>query len=793
MSLPASASSRLGDIDWRWALPRIALVFLVTRLLILGVAVSVEATQPDLVPPAYLLSDDRPILSTLTAWDGAWYRSIAEDGYHAEVVRWPDYAFYPLYPAALRVVSFATLGDTGIAAIVLSNAAFVLALVALYALSVRYLTRERAMFSLWLLALAPGAIAFTLAYTESLFLLLAVAAFLAAENRRPWVVGILVALATLTRPTGILLLVPLAVLYAQRDGWRPTRAWAPLVLAPVAMLLWYAYLWWLTGDPMAAFHAQSYWDVPPDPSAGAAATSDHGSLPLGPVTVGYFVLIGLYTLTLVYVGPERFPVAYRLMVVVVIGSLFLVGRLDFGRPLSGHRVACLLGIRHEGIPHRPDGHPRTVRIAPGGPSLVHLHLERAALTGDEAGLPAGDCRVDSPFDPAAARESTIGRIDEASHTGSCEIACQQLKARAVSACLAERGDTCDADRGHVIALQVSGTEDLSVRWPSAHVRAALLRVVLLALSILGWALFARIVVVNILAMFANPGDPVAGLGEDTYAYWLAGANVIDGEPLYWATTIDEVGGYRYPPPFAQMWAPFSFAPEAVAEWAWRILGVLSIRYMAGSWMVTGLWWLYPGTLYELSFGNVTFQVAALTVAALRGRAEGVFPATLVKFSAVVVVPFLWLRRTETRRGLVLGGVIAAAIVAVSALIASDLWRAYFGVLGAQGSLSFEGTSIIHILPTPASDYLLRIAIAAAIVIASIRFDSPHLAFVASVLAIPTIWEQRLSVLFALLTLEGGMWLKPYLWPWRQSRRPHEAAGAPGEPPMSHPADTLPIT
>ena len=38
-------------IDWRWALPRIALVFLVSRLLVLSVAVAVESTQ---APPNWL-------------------------------------------------------------------------------------------------------------------------------------------------------------------------------------------------------------------------------------------------------------------------------------------------------------------------------------------------------------------------------------------------------------------------------------------------------------------------------------------------------------------------------------------------------------------------------------------------------------------------------------------------------------------------------------------------------------------------------------------------------------------
>ena len=253
------------------------------------------------------------------------------------------------------------------------------------------------------------------------------------------------------------------------------------------------------------------------------------------------------------------------------------------------------------------------------------------------------------------------------------------------------------------------------------------------------------------------------MGRDTYAYWLAGANIAAGEPLYWAEVINDFGAYLYPPPFAQAWVPMSYLPEVVADWGWRLLGVLSVRYMAGSWQVAGLWWLYPGTIIEITAGNVTLQIAALTVAGLRGRAEGIFPATIVKFSAAAVVPFLWLRRPETRHGLVIGGVVAAAVVAVSFVVGPGLWHEYVDDLGGQSAMSMVNPSIIHVLPTPGADFLLRVGIASVIVIASVRYDSPHLAFAAAVLLTPVIWVQKLCVLLALLTLEGGAWLKPYLW------------------------------
>ena len=75
---------------------------------------------------------------------------------------------------------------------------------------------------------------------------------------------------------------------------------------------------------------------------------------------------------------------------------------------------------------------------------------------------------------------------------------------------------------------------------------------------------------------------------------------------------------------------------------------------------------------------------------------------------------------------------------------------------------------MHVLPTPAADFLLRVVVAAVVVVASVRLDSPHLAYVAAFLITPTLWVQRFSVLFALLTLQNDDWLKPYRWPWPTS-------------------------
>ncbi|MDQ3937895.1 MAG: DUF2029 domain-containing protein, partial [Chloroflexota bacterium] len=162
-----------------------------------------------------------------------------------------------------------------------------------------------------------------------------------------------------------------------------------------------------------------------------------------------------------------------------------------------------------------------------------------------------------------------------------------------------------------------------------------------------------------------------GLGYDSYAYWLAGRNVLEGQPLYWLHDEGALGAYRYPPLFAQLWAPFALLPALVFSWAWRIVCLLSLRYLAGSWRNVGLWLLVPFTLTELSIANVTFPVAAMTVMALNGRGWMASWAGAVKFGPLLLLPYLWFARPSMRRSLVLGVIMVGASCAVSFTLAPD--------------------------------------------------------------------------------------------------------------------------
>lgn len=137
-----------------------------------------------------------------------------------------------------------------------------------------------------------------------------------------------------------------------------------------------------------------------------------------------------------------------------------------------------------------------------------------------------------------------------------------------------------------------------------------------------------------------------GLAYDTHAYWLAARNVLDGAPLYQSGPYSALGLYTYPPVFAQLFTPAAPLPELVVTWAWRVTGVLSLRYLVGSWKATVVSCCFVPVLTELAIGNVTLQLAACILFALRDRRGAyVLPwAVALKFGPALVVPYLWLRR-----------------------------------------------------------------------------------------------------------------------------------------------------
>ena len=115
--------------------------------------------------------------NAFTAWerfDALWYLRIAEGGYRLGD---GSAAFFPLYPLAIRGLSFVLSGHPLAAATIVSNAAFWGGLVVTYLLTTSELSERAARATVLLMCLFPTAHFFLMPYSESLFFLLSVTSF----------------------------------------------------------------------------------------------------------------------------------------------------------------------------------------------------------------------------------------------------------------------------------------------------------------------------------------------------------------------------------------------------------------------------------------------------------------------------------------------------------------------------------------------------------------------------------------------------------------------------------------
>src|SRR5215212_4536274 len=185
-------------------------------------------------------------------WDSVFFVRIAEHGYDTASA-----AFYPLYPGLVAVLGRAFFGHYVLAGIVISLAAALGAFALLHRLAEERLGADGAWRTVLYLAIFPMALFLQAVYSESLYLLLVLAAFMTAERGRFTAAGLLSGLAILTRVTGVALLPALAVL-----AWRARnrrRAFAGLALALPVAAVYPLLLWQQIGDPWAFWNAQDQW------------------------------------------------------------------------------------------------------------------------------------------------------------------------------------------------------------------------------------------------------------------------------------------------------------------------------------------------------------------------------------------------------------------------------------------------------------------------------------------------------------------------------------------------------
>jgi len=268
------------------------------------------------------------ILQALTSWDGWWYMGIARGGYQLAPLQLDhhNYAFLPLYPMLVRLLSSPFPGADGLIAVLISHVLFAVALVLLFALGRRHIGDQRAALACFLLAISPFSAVFSMAYGESLFLVLAIGSFLAAERGNRPAAGMLLALSALCRLQGAVLFLPLWILFLRQDSLRPRLSQAWVLLAPLAVAAFVVYVAWFTGSLDAFVTNMAEWG-----RGGAVVGATAGqniAAHFNPIQLVLLVVLCASLFPFVYARADGLRLEYVLIPVLFIGVTFVSGNLE---------------------------------------------------------------------------------------------------------------------------------------------------------------------------------------------------------------------------------------------------------------------------------------------------------------------------------------------------------------------------------------------------------------------------------------------------------------------------------
>ncbi|CAN5283787.1 hypothetical protein BH11ACT4_BH11ACT4_20550 [soil metagenome] len=268
--LVVAAKVRYRLTPW-WV--KVVVVFVVSRIvttsLLLAFAARQAANAWTGAAPGYF--------DFASIWDGHWYYIISMVGYPTQLPMTADghvgesaWAFMPAYPSVVRLVMLVTTLDFPVAAVVVSFAFALGTALMFYRLMHRVLPGGTALFAVVLFCFAPLSPILQVSYAESMHaFLLALALYLLMSRRYALLVPV-VAVMSLTRPSGL----AFALAMAMHVGWRWWRARRGAEEFPVRERLasagvtlfsalmgvaWILIAWALTGSPTAYTDTELAW------------------------------------------------------------------------------------------------------------------------------------------------------------------------------------------------------------------------------------------------------------------------------------------------------------------------------------------------------------------------------------------------------------------------------------------------------------------------------------------------------------------------------------------------------
>jgi hypothetical protein len=246
-------------------------------------------------------------------------------------------------------------------------------------------------------------------------------------------------------------------------------------------------------------------------------------------------------------------------------------------------------------------------------------------------------------------------------------------------------------------------------------------------------------------LFVVIAPAVGTFGFDAFAYWA-----VDIADPY-RVPVGGLGAFPYTPVAARLFDPAGLLDWPAFLWLWSALQLGTVAWLGGRRF---LWILaFPPVALELFHGNVHLLLASMCVLSFR------YPAVWVFGIFTKVTPgigLLWFLVRREWRNLTIALGLTAAIGIASLVVDGSLWGQWITLaISAQSGGQVEQAQV----PIP---LLVRIPVAALVVIWGARTDRRWTVPVAVTLALPVLWPSGFAVLagcLALSPMAGRPWFR----------------------------------
>jgi hypothetical protein len=218
---------------------------------------------------AYAVQSDTfpsPFYAMWGQYDTNHYINIAKLGYGTGVDQRVLIVFFPLYPALIKLLYFPlhfiisillninSVDEYLVSALIISNVSYIVAAFYLFKLARIDYSKDVAFRAVFYFMIFPTAYFMHAAYTESLFLALALVSFYYARKNNWLVACIAGCFLTATRMTGVFIIPALVFEYLQQRDWKFTkidRKSLFLFMVPIGVLSFLAINFFVNHDPFS--------------------------------------------------------------------------------------------------------------------------------------------------------------------------------------------------------------------------------------------------------------------------------------------------------------------------------------------------------------------------------------------------------------------------------------------------------------------------------------------------------------------------------------------------------------